>query len=422
MTERIHTVVIGAGQAGLSTSYHLSDRDIEHVILEKADVVGSSWRDRRWDSFCLVTPNWMTRLPGSPYDGGDPDAFMPKDDVVSYLGRYADAIGAPIRFGTTVDSLAASSDGGGYSLSTGNGGIEAGNVVVAAGSYGRSKRPSFASGLPRDIAQLDSSGYRNADELPPGAVLVVGSGQSGTQIAEDLYRSGRDVYLCVGGAGRFPRRHRGREVLRWLDLAADAGVGLFAKTADTLDPEELRTERRSAKPHVSGRDGGHDINLHRFARHGVRLLGRLEGIRGATLRLAPDLHQNLRGADQRAYDIRSSIDELIEKAGIDAPPEDPEIELQLRDGFDQPQLDAVDLRDAGIRTVVWATGFRMDHDRWIDVPVFSDDGYPRQRRGVTDHPGLYFVGLFWMHSPASDLLYGVGDDTGHVVEHLAGRD
>lgn len=422
MTERIHTVVIGAGQAGLSTSHHLSERGIEHVILEKADAVGSSWRDRRWDSFCLVTPNWMTRLPGSPYDGDDPDGFMPKDDVVSYLGRYADAIGAPVRFGTTVSSLAGSSDGGGWSLGTGNGGIEARNVVVAAGSYGASKRPSFASDLPDDITQLDSSGYRNADELPPGAVLVVGSGQSGTQIAEDLHRSGRDVYLCVGGAGRFPRRHRGRDTLRWLEMAADAGAGPFGETADTLEPDELRTERRAAKPHVSGRDGGHDINLHRFARNGVQLLGRLEGVRDATLRLAPDLHQNLRGADQRAHEIRSGLDELIENAGIDAPPEDPDVELQLRDGFDQPQLETLDLQDAGIRTVIWATGFRPDHHRWIDVPVFSDDGYPRQHRGVTDHPGLYFVGLFWMHSLASDLLYGVGEDAGHVVEHLAGRE
>ena len=421
MTESIHTVVIGAGQAGLSTSYHLSERDIEHVILEKADAVGSSWRDRRWDSFCLVTPNWMTRLPGFPYDGPEPDAFMPKDDVVSYLGRYAEAIDAPVRLGTAVESLAPSGNGGGFTLDTGDGRIEARNVVVAAGSYGRPKRPPFAGALPGDVAQLDSSRYRNAGALPPGGVLVVGSGQSGTQIAEDLRRSGRDVHLCVGGAGRLPRTHRGQDTLRWLELAADAGVGPFGQTAETLEPDELRAERRSAKHHVSGRDGGHDINLHRFARDGVRLLGRLQGVRDGTLHLATDLHDNLRGADEVAFEIRSSLNELIEKAGIDAPHEDPEVELELRDGFDLPQPETLELRDAGIRSVVWATGFGIDHDRWLDLPDLYDDGYPRQRRGVSDHPGLYFVGLFWLHSLASDLLYGVGEDAAHVAEHLSRR-
>lgn len=419
MAEKIDTIVIGAGQAGLATSYHLSERDVEHLILERADCVGSSWRDRRWDSFCLVTPNWMIDLPGFPYDGDEPDAFMPKDDVVAYLERYAEAIDAPVRFGTEVRCLAGSDDGHGFELDTNDGRIDARNVVVAAGSYGRSKRPSCAPDLPDDIPQLDPSEYRNSGALPPGAVLVVGSGQSGTQIAEELYQSGREVYLCVSSAGRVPRRHAGRDVLRWLELAAEAGAGPFGDTVDTLDPEEVRAERRSAKHYVSGKDGGHDLNLHRFVRDGVRLLGRLEGIRDETLRLAPDLHENLRHADQVAHEIRSNLNGLIDKAGIEAPTEDPEIELELKDGFDQPEIEALDLRDAGIGSVIWATGFWMDFDRWVDVPVLGGDGYPRQRRGVTDQEGLYFVGLFWMHSLASDLLYGVGDDAAHVVAHLA---
>lgn len=420
MTERIDTIVVGAGQAGLATSYHLSEHGIEHVILEAADCVGSSWRDRRWDSFCLVTPNWMIDLPGFPYDGEDPDGFMPKDQVVAYLERYADVIDAPVRFGTTVRSLDAA-EGGGFTVDTDGGRLAARNVVVAAGSYGRSKRPSFADGLPDDIEQLDPSQYRNPGALPPGAVLVVGSGQSGTQITEELYRSGRDVYLATGTAGRVPRRHRGRDVLRWLEMAAEAGAGPFADTADTLDPDELRQERHTAKHHVSGRDGGHDLNLHRFARDGVRLFGHLEGVSDGTLQFAPDLHDNLRHADQVAFEIRSNLNDLIEKAGIDAPPEAPEVELEIQDGFDQPQTGSLELADAGIRTVVWATGFWMDFDGWVDLPVFDDDGYPLQHRGVTDHPGLYFVGLYWMHSFASDLLYGVGDDAAHVVAHLAAR-
>lgn len=434
MAEKIDTIVIGAGQAGLATSHYLSGRDVEHLILERADGVGSSWRDDRWDAFCLVTPNWMIDLPGMPYDGDEPDAFMPKDDVVAYLERYADAIDAPIRFGTEVRALADSGGGGGgggegggeggggFELDTNDGRIEARNVVVAAGSYGRSRRPSCAPDLPDDVSQLDPSQYRNPGALPPGAVLVVGSGQSGTQIAEELYQDGREVYLCVSSAGRVPRRHAGRDVLRWLEMAAEAGAGPFGDTVDTLDPEEVRAERRSAKHYVSGKDGGHDLNLHRFARDGVHLLGRLEGVRDGTLRMAPDLHENLRHADQVAHEVRSTLNGLIEKAGIDAPTEDPEIELELKDGFDQPQLEALDLGDAGIGSVIWATGFWMDFDRWVDLPVFSDDGYPVQHRGVTDHPGLYFVGLYWMHSLASDLLYGVGDDAAHVVAHLADRE
>ena len=422
MSESIDTIVVGAGQAGLSTSYHLSERGIEHLILERADRVASSWRHRRWDSFCLVTPNWMIDLPGFAYEGDEPDGFMPKDDVVAYLERYAETIDAPIRFGAGVRSLTASDDGGGFRLVTENGGFEARNVVVAAGSYGRSKTPAFASRVPDDITQLDPSQYRNPDALPTGPVLVVGTGQSGMQIAEELYQSGREVHLSVGSAGRVPRRHRGRDVLRWLDLAAEAGAGPFGDTVDTLDPGEVRAERRSAKHHVSGRDGGHDLNLHRFARDGVHLCGRLEGVRDGVLRFAPDLHENLRHADDVAYEIRSSLNELIEKAGIDAPPQSPEVERELRDGFDQPQPETLDIRDAGIGTVIWATGFWMDFGDWVEVPVFDDDGYPVQKRGVTDHPGLYFVGLYWMHSLASDLLYGVGEDAAHVVRHLAERE
>ena len=421
MAESIDTVVVGAGQAGLSTSFHLSERGIDHLILERADCIGSSWRDRRWDSFCLVTPNWMIDLPGLPYDGDEPNAFMPGDEVVAYLQRYAETIEAPVRLETEVRSLTASGEGDGLELATERGRIEARNVVVAAGSYGRAKMPSFAPELPGGITQLNPAEYRNPEALPAGPVLVVGSGQSGMQIAEELYRAGREVHLATGSAGRVPRRHRGRDVLRWLELAAEAGVGPFGDSVDTLDPEEVRAERRSAKHHVSGKDGGHDLNLHRFARDGVRLYGRLEGVRDGTLRFATDLHKNLRHADDVAYEIRSNLNELIDKAGIDAPPGDPEVERALQDGFDQPQRETLDLGDTGIRTVIWATGFWMDFDSWVEIPVFDDDGYPVQQRGVTDHPGLYFVGLYWMHSLASDLLYGVGDDAAHVVDHLAER-
>ena len=421
MAVQVHTLIIGAGQAGLSTSYHLSRRGIEHLILERAPYVASSWREQRWDSFCLVTPNWMTKLPGFPYEGDAPNSFMSGGDIAAYLDRYAQRIDAPIAFNTRILELDHREGGGGFLVRTDQGTYESENVVVAAGFYGKARVPDFASSFPADMTQLTSAQYRKPEALPPGGVLVVGSGQSGAQIADELNRSGRSVYLSTGRAGRVPRRHCGEDTAGWLALAAGFDMGPFVDSADTLDSKTLWGERRSSKPHVTGKDGGRDLNLHEFARDGVRLLGRLGDVQDGKLALAPDLHENLRHADQMAYDLRTGLNDLVQEMGFGSFIEDPAPELEHVEGYRQHQVTEMDLRSEGITSVIWATGFRPDFNQWLRLPVFEDDGYPKQYRGVSEVPGLYFVGLFWMYTLVSDLLFGVGEDADYIARCIAGE-
>lgn len=403
----VDVVVVGGGQAGLAMSHVLGESDIPHMVLDGATRIGETWRNR-WDSFTLVTPNWMLRLPGHEYSGDEPDGFMGRDRVVAHLEDYAASLEPPIRPGTRVEEITvgANSD---YSVRTTRGDISARRVVVACGTFHRPRLPAAAAGVPRGVTTLHSSGYRSPDRLPDGGVLVVGSGQSGAQIARELYESGRDVYLSVGGAGRAPRRYRGRDTVRWM---ADAGV--LSRTVDEL---ESPAERFQANPHVSGRNGGETLNLHQFARDGVTLLGRLVGFDDVTARLAPDLHENLRSADQTARDVCAGIDVFIAGAGIEAPEETLPVP---QDGFDQAQHERLDLEARGIRTVLWATGFSWDFG-WVRPAALDEFGYPVQRRGVTDRPGLYFLGLHFMHTLTSGLFAGVGDDARHVAAHMAGE-
>jgi putative flavoprotein involved in K+ transport len=406
MPESIHTVVIGGGQAGLATSYHLTQRGLEHVVLEKSRV-GESWRSQRWDSFTLVTPNWSLRLPGFPYQGPDPDGFLTRDQTVAYLEDYVALFDPPLRLGVEVTSVAMRPTSHGYRVETNQGTLDAANVVVATGSYQKPKFPPFSAKLPARLCQIHSVAYRNPKQLPPGAVLVVGSGQSGAQIAEELYLGGRQVYLSVGSSGRFPRRYRGKDIGWWLEQ-----MGFLKRTVDALPSPAARF---APSGHLSGKDGGHTLNLHQFARDGVTLLGHVADVRQGQVYLAADLKENLAKADQAAAGIRKSADEYVERAGIQAP-DDPQPEL--RDGYEAKEIRELDLGSAGIRTVLWATGYRFDFS-WVEAPLLDDYGYPIQRRGVTDYPGLYFVGLHWLHTIASALLSGVGDDAAHVVEHIA---
>ena len=278
-------------------------------------------------------------------------------------------------------------------------------MVVATGMYQRPKIPAFSSGLPTDILQLHSGQYRNPAGLPPGAVLVVGSGQSGCQIAEELYKSGRRVYHSIGSAGRAPRRYRGKDTYEWLVLA-----GFFDRTPDMLPSPKARF---APDPHLSGAGGGHTLNLHRFARDGVTLLGHLRGAADGRLDVAPDLYESLSKADQFEAQLVKLIDGYIAKNGLDAPQERlPE----LRDGFDQAVITELDVRKAGITSVIWAAGYRFDFSL-VKLPTFDEDGYPVQQRGVTRYPGLYFVGLPWLHTRKSGLLLGVAED----AEYIAGR-
>jgi len=406
---RRRVVVIGGGQAGLATSFCLTARGIDHVVLERHRLA-HEWRERRWDSFCLVTPNWQCRLPGFPYAGDDPKGFMVKDDIVRYIEAYARAFGPPLLEGVEATALRAAPDGG-FDLSTTAGNCHADQIVVATGGYHTPEIPRLAERLPDSIAQLHSSAYRRPAALPAGAVLVVGTGQSGCQIAEDLHLAGRQVHLCVGSAPRTARRYRGRDVVEWLDE-----LGYYALP---VEQHPLKERVRAKSNHyVTGRDGGRDIDLRQRAREGMRLHGRLIGVRDGCLELAPDLRQNLDQADAVAESIKTTIDKMIAERGIEAP-----IEARYVPAWEPGPSDEVrrlDLAAAGITAVIWSTGYRADY-RWIEVPIFDGRGYPVHRRGVTTAPGLYFVGLPWQHTWGSGRFSGVAVDAEHVVEAIQRR-
>ena len=396
--------VIGGGQAGLSMSWHLRQRAVDHVVLER-DRVGHEWRDRRWDSFCLVTPNWQCHLPGFEYDGDDPDGFMPGADVVGFLEKYAAGFDPPLTEGVEATRLRRTRTGV-FELVTTAGTMTADQVVVATGPYHNPAVPRLAERLPSGIVQLHSSQYRNPDQLPPGAVLVVGTGQSGCQIAEDLFLAGRTVHLAVGGAPRAARRYRDRDTLAWLDQ-----MGHYAKGIDEFaDADEVRLR---ANHYMTGRDGGRDIDLRDFARRGMRLHGRLRAIDGPRVRFAADLEANLDHADAVADGIKDAIDRYIVSAGIVAPAEARYVPV-WRPATPDGELD---LAAAGVTTVIWSTGFHRDH-RWIEVPVFDGRGYPTHERGVTSCPGLYFLGLPWQYTWGSGRFAGVARDAGYLAEWI----
>ena len=403
-------IIIGAGQAGLCTSYFLSDHGIDHVILERG-VAGDSWRTRRWDSFTLVTPNWTIRLPGAEYRGSDPDGFMGRDDFAAYLARWAGRFGCPIRTGVTATGLGRNGNGR-LRIDTTDGPLEAPVVVVATGTMQTPRRPALVGSVSPRIRQLDAETYRNPADLAPGTVLVVGSGQTGGQIADDLRMSGRRVLLSVGGAMRVPRRYRGRDCVAWLDA-----LGFFDRTPDMLDSP---AQRFRAEVQVSGHDGGRTLSLHRLRREGVELLGRVTAADGKKMRLADDLRHNMEKADRFSRTFREGVDTFVERNAIDAPePTGEELDGEPPEGdWSVSHRPSIDLADENVATIVWATGFSFDFS-WIDFPVRDKMGYPVTDRGATSVPGLYFMGLNWMVKRKSGLLFGVGDDARQVADHIA---
>ncbi len=399
-------VVIGAGQAGLSTSWFLSGHGIDHVVLDRGTVAGS-WSQRRWDSFTLVTPNWTIRLPGAEYRGADPDGFMRRDDLAAYMAQWAESFHCPLQTGTEATGLGPGPNGR-FRVDTGNGPLEARAVVVATGSLQAPRRPRFSEFLSPRIRQLDAETYKNPGDLDPGAVLVVGSAQTGGQLVDELHLSGRRVLLSTGGAGRVPRRYRGRDFVEWF-----VELGYFDRTPDMLDYPD---QRFRAEVQASGRDGGRTISPHKFRRDGVQLLGKLAAADNERVRFADDLHTNLENADSFSRSFREGVDALVARKGIDAPlPTARELEGEPSEvDRPAPHVPALNLREENITTVVWATGFSFDFS-WIEFPVLDSMGYPVTDRGATSVPGLYFMGLNWMVKRKSGLLYGVGEDARHVA-------
>lgn len=400
-------IIVGGGQAGLSVSHNLKKQGVEHLVLEK-NRIGHSWRNDRWDSFCLVTPNWQCRLPDFPYQGSDPTGYMVKDEIVAYLEGFAEMVKPPIREGVAVTRLSRGSHGG-FDLETSDGPMTADQVVVATGGYDIPIVPPYAHALSRDIVQIHSVDYRNPDQLPPGAVLVVGSGQSGVQIMEDLYIAGRQVHLCVGPAPRSPRRYRGKDATEWL-----MEMGYYKLTVDKHPLGDRAKEKTNH--YMSGRAGGHEIDLRRFALQGVKLHGSMAGMDGTEVRFADDLAKNLDDADEVYVSIRRDIDAYIAKAGVDAPEEPPFVPVWAPDGMP----DAIDCAAEGISAIVWAIGFRPNYG-WIELPAFDGRGNPKFRRGVSPVDGLYFIGLPWLNTWGSGRFLGVAEDSAYLAEVMRAR-
>ena len=400
-------VIIGAGQAGLSASWQLTQHGIDHVVLEQ-HAPAHAWRSERWDTFCLVTPNWQCTLPGHPYAGSDPHGFMGRDDIVRYVEGYAASFDAPVRSGVQVLSVQ-SSGADGYLIRSSEGDIVARQVIVAIGGYHDPIIPACAATIDPEILQIHSSDYRNPQSMPDGAVLVVGTGQSGCQIAEDLHLAGRRVHLCVGEAPRVARRYRGKDVVEWLHLMGYYDI--------PVEDHPLREGVRDKTNHyVTGRDGGRDIDLRLRATEGMQLYGRLLDMQGSTVSFAPDLARNLDAADEVGESIKRSIDSWIARNGIEAPLEHPYVPPW------KPSAErlSLDCGSEGIASIVWCIGFRANFS-WIDLPVFDERGSPRHRRGVTDQDGLYFLGLPWLHSWGSGRFSGIARDSEHVVTEIVQR-
>jgi putative flavoprotein involved in K+ transport len=404
--EHHDVLIVGAGQSGLSMSACLKARGIDHVVLEKHQAV-HTWHHERWDSFCLVTPNWQCALPGYPYRGPDPHGFMVKSEILDYLRGFIEHVDAPLHEGVSVERVKAIADG--FEVTTSKGVFHAGQVVIASGGYQNPIMPRFAERIPPTVQQIHSQEYKNPGQLRAGSVLVVGSGQSGAQIAEDLHLAGRRVILAVGDAPRCARFYRGRDVTDWLDE-----MGVY--DVPIVEHPSGDAVRNNTNHYLTGRDGGRDIDLRRFAKEGMTLMGRLEGLDGTRLRFRDNLAACLDSADATYNRINASIDAYIEKKGIAA---DPGFVYQpVWTPTNTPT--ELDLQDSDIACIVWCIGFLPDFG-FVDAPVFNGKGAPCHLRGVTREPGLYFLGLPWLHTWGSGRFASVGRDAEFIAEKIHER-
>ena len=394
-------VVVGAGQAGLATSRELTKAGIEHVVLERGRI-GQTWRDR-WDSFCLVTPNWTVQLPDGHYGGPDPDGYMPRDEIVAYLERYAATSRAPVAENVDVRRMEALDPG--FALSTSAGKFRAGSIVLATGAYQRPHRPAAADTLPSGLFQIDADDYRNEHALPPGRVLVVGSGQSGCQIAEELHEAGRDVVLACGRAPWAPRRFGGRDLLWWL-----LETGFLDVSVDSLPAPDARLFGNIL---ATGHGGGHDLHLRTLQARGVVLAGHFLGAADGRARFAPDLAETVAWGDERHVQFMDLVRGLVHERGLNDPG------IAIPEPFEADAPEELALADFG--AVVFASGFRPDYTSWLPWPeAFDEHGFPVHVDGAsTVVPGLYFVGIHFLRKRKSSLLLGVGEDAALVAAAIA---
>ena len=398
----IDTIVIGAGQAGLAASHELTQLGVDHVVLEK-DRIGAGWANR-WDSFCLVTPNWSVQLPGYPYDGDDPDGFMPRDEIVAYLERYASSFDSPVRLGAEVTGVSRHSDGDFEVDLEGEDTLRARHLIVSTGAYQKPYLPKGIEDLPKTVRTITATEYTNASDLPVGDVLIIGSGQTGCQLSEELFEAGRNVVLACGRAPWFPRRIAGKDVMWWLIES-----GFVDADATTLPAEA----RLFANVLATGHGGGHDIHYRTLADRGITLAGRFLGVENGRAHFAPDLSECVAWGDARFGQLRDHFATFAEAKGLDFP------DLPNPEPFETHGVESVDLD--GFGAVILTGGFRPDYASWLPWPdAFDDNGFPKQIDGAsTEVPGLYFVGLHFMRKRKSALLCGVGEDAGVVARQIA---
>jgi putative flavoprotein involved in K+ transport len=408
---RIHTVIVGGGQAGLAMSRCLSDHAIDHVVLERGRV-GERWRSERWDSLRLLTPNWLSRLPGYEYDGPDPDGYMTMPEVVAFLDRYAAVSNAPVQESTAVTGIRRTGDR--FEVASDRGAWLADNVVVATGYCDQPVIPGFAAGLSKDIAQLVPTQYRRPDQLPPGGVLVVGASASGIQLAEELAEAGRAVSLAVGRHIRLPRLYRGKDILWWLDR-----MGLLdARIEDVIAPDASRAQ---SSLQLVGRPDHHTLDLGTLQDLGVRLLGRASAADGAGMSFDDDLVGTTAASDVKLASLTLRIDEFAETSGLAASvgPAVPFVPLWPRFARSMAPT-SLDLQAEGISTVIWATGFRRRYP-WLQVPVLDERGDIRHRGGVTPVDGLYVLGMQFQQRRKSAFIDGAGADARELTDHILRR-
>jgi putative flavoprotein involved in K+ transport len=408
MIERIETIIVGGGQAGLAMSYYLGGLGREHVILERHRVA-ERWQSERWDSLAFQSPNWNIRLPGLAFEAIDHDSFASRDEVFGFIARYADFIRAPLRCGVPATSLRRAPDGRYLIVETPTGSFETKNVVIATGPF---QLPAASLPIGGKALHLHSSRYRNPQQLPSGAVLVIGSGNSGAQIAEELCSSGRQVFLSVSRHRCIPRRYRGKDYAWWY-LA-------FGEGDKTLDPRQEPPPPRL----LTGVGNGHDLNLRRLAADGVVLLGRILGGLDGKLAIANDLGENLARGDASFADFTRQADEHAARQRLDLSSSEAGAGVLLKPAQLTDPIITLDLAAEGILTIIWANGFRYDFD-WIDLPIFtggtSSSGYvPAHKRGIAAIPGVYFLGLPWLYKLKSAFLNGVGEDAEYLAERIAG--
>lgn len=404
--EVVDTLVIGAGQAGIAMSEHLSACGVPHLVLERHRIA-ERWRSERWDSLVANGPAWHDRFPGMEFAGMDPDAFAPKEGVADYFVDYARKIGAPIRCGVEVKDVRRNPGRPGFRVETSEGVIEAASVVAATGPF---QRPVIPAVVPESagIMQMHSNAYRNPAQLPEGAVLVVGAGSSGVQIADEILRAGKRVYLSVGPHDRPPRRYRGRDFVWWLGV-----LGKWDAEAPAPGTEHVTIA-------VSGAHGGHTVDFRRLAAQGMTLLGRTERFEDGAMVFAPDLAANIARGDANYLSVLDEADAYVARHGLDLPSEPGARVFDPDPGCVTDPVLRLDLAEAGIASIIWATGYALDFG-WLKVDSFDANGRPQHRRGVSAEPGLYFLGLPWLSRRGSTFIWGVWHDAKYLAEHIAAQ-